>query len=170
MGRLARLDYIRLDTAMFVADVLYHEFKDPAYAPHPLLRRLVAFFFQAEDGIRDLTVTGVQTCALPICPLPRRLASGFGPPTAGLAGGARDGARPRGRAARTRRGGDRPVAGQCAAAGRVGGWGGARRAHGHAAQARPLRRADLSLRRGPRPRPEGRRGGGPDVVLAIGPR
>src|SRR2546430_1721786 len=25
-----------------------------------------AFFFQAEDGIRDLTVTGVQTCALPI--------------------------------------------------------------------------------------------------------
>src|SRR5438270_3618057 len=34
------------------------------------------FFFQAEDGIRDLTVTGVQTCALPIldrvhehCPL-----------------------------------------------------------------------------------------------------
>src|SRR2546430_4086490 len=27
---------------------------------------LVFFFFQAEDGIRDLTVTGVQTCALPI--------------------------------------------------------------------------------------------------------
>src|SRR5256886_14743971 len=27
------------------------------------------FFFQAEDGIRDLTVTGVQTCALPISAL-----------------------------------------------------------------------------------------------------
>src|SRR2546430_3585907 len=27
---------------------------------------LFVFFFQAEDGIRDLTVTGVQTCALPI--------------------------------------------------------------------------------------------------------
>src|SRR2546430_13565746 len=27
---------------------------------------IVCFFFQAEDGIRDLTVTGVQTCALPI--------------------------------------------------------------------------------------------------------
>src|SRR2546430_5542160 len=26
----------------------------------------MCFFFQAEDGIRDLTVTGVQTCALPI--------------------------------------------------------------------------------------------------------
>src|SRR5205823_13299002 len=25
------------------------------------------FFFQAEDGIRDKLVTGVQTCALPIC-------------------------------------------------------------------------------------------------------
>src|SRR5256886_9555437 len=29
-------------------------------------RQFVFFFFQAEDGIRDLTVTGVQTCALPI--------------------------------------------------------------------------------------------------------
>src|SRR3989442_15590457 len=27
----------------------------------------VYFFFQAEDGIRDADVTGVQTCALPIC-------------------------------------------------------------------------------------------------------
>src|SRR5690606_39778659 len=26
------------------------------------------FFFQAEDGIRDFHVTGVQTCALPISP------------------------------------------------------------------------------------------------------
>ena len=42
---------------------------------------LLFFFFQAEDGIRDHCVTGVQTCALPIymnsldektkCPLPR---------------------------------------------------------------------------------------------------
>src|SRR5206468_7349011 len=29
-------------------------------------RRSFIFFFQAEDGIRDLIVTGVQTCALPI--------------------------------------------------------------------------------------------------------
>src|SRR5262249_56073632 len=28
------------------------------------------FFFQAEDGIRDWSVTGVQTCALPICGTP----------------------------------------------------------------------------------------------------
>src|SRR5256886_16690106 len=30
------------------------------------LNSIFFFFFQAEDGIRDLTVTGVQTCALPI--------------------------------------------------------------------------------------------------------
>ena len=30
------------------------------------------FFFQAEDGIRDYKVTGVQTCALPICINPGR--------------------------------------------------------------------------------------------------
>src|SRR5207302_5376608 len=29
------------------------------------------FFFQAEDGIRDFHVTGVQTCALPICEKPK---------------------------------------------------------------------------------------------------
>src|SRR5438132_4641830 len=29
---------------------------------------LFVCFFQAEDGIRDHCVTGVQTCALPICP------------------------------------------------------------------------------------------------------
>src|SRR5256885_9692762 len=30
------------------------------------LLSLICFFFQAEDGIRDYKVTGVQTCALPI--------------------------------------------------------------------------------------------------------
>src|SRR2546422_7096485 len=30
------------------------------------------FFFQAEDGIRDVAVTGVQTCALPISEAPAR--------------------------------------------------------------------------------------------------
>src|SRR5256886_6403319 len=40
---------------------------------------------QAEDGIRDLTVTGVQTCALPISAgVPRR---GDGPPRTGATGG-----------------------------------------------------------------------------------
>src|SRR2546430_4506063 len=43
-----------------------------------MCRCLFFFFFQAEDGIRDLTVTGVQTCALPIfstSPLGQRISS-----------------------------------------------------------------------------------------------
>src|SRR5262249_61348262 len=54
------------------------------------------FFFQAEDGIRDWSVTGVQTCALPISaerrahhgPLPRRvcLGAGVGPDRGGMEG------------------------------------------------------------------------------------
>ena len=35
----------------------------------------VVFFFQAEDGIRDYDVTGVQTCALPI--LEKRFINGL---------------------------------------------------------------------------------------------
>src|SRR2546421_5524865 len=35
-------------------------------SPRNCLRLSLFFFFQAEDGIRDLIVTGVQTCALPI--------------------------------------------------------------------------------------------------------
>src|SRR5205809_6953522 len=38
------------------------------------------FFFQAEDGIRDVAVTGVQTCALPIlssCPFQSRQVAGL---------------------------------------------------------------------------------------------
>src|SRR2546429_6532033 len=34
--------------------------------PQPKLVTSETFFFQAEDGIRDVAVTGVQTCALPI--------------------------------------------------------------------------------------------------------
>src|SRR2546430_8663203 len=41
--------------------------------------RVSFFFFQAEDGIRDLTVTGVQTCALPIS-LRRKIAFRVAPP------------------------------------------------------------------------------------------
>src|SRR5476651_2535307 len=35
------------------------------------------FFFQAEDGIRDIGVTGVQTCALPICRDPKSVGVAF---------------------------------------------------------------------------------------------
>src|SRR5262249_60291698 len=41
------------------------------------------FFFQAEDGIRDWSVTGVQTCALPISDHPGERRSDVGPPVDG---------------------------------------------------------------------------------------
>src|SRR2546429_6580542 len=37
---------------------------------------IFVFFFQAEDGIRDVAVTGVQTCALPILKWPVHQARG----------------------------------------------------------------------------------------------
>src|SRR3712207_8656624 len=40
---------------------------NPLLLFYALFRFLFFFFFQAEDGIRDIGVTGVQTCALPIC-------------------------------------------------------------------------------------------------------
>src|SRR3712207_8445470 len=35
-----------------------------------IILSILFFFFQAEDGIRDIGVTGVQTCALPISGIP----------------------------------------------------------------------------------------------------
>src|SRR2546429_7046839 len=42
---------------------------------------IVFFFFQAEDGIRDVAVTGVQTCALPIFAAPSLVMTKGGPAT-----------------------------------------------------------------------------------------
>src|SRR5256885_3646775 len=86
------------------------------------------FFFQAEDGIRDYKVTGVQTCALPICDVdPAYRRSGIRWPTCRYAGSTSPaGLRPRSRRGR------RPAA--ALAGGRVrrsparprtGGWWGA---------------------------------------------
>src|SRR5688572_32791963 len=52
------------------------------------------FFFQAEDGIRDLTVTGVQTCALPIWLRRQCTALSRSPPAAGRRGARQGGALP----------------------------------------------------------------------------
>jgi len=41
MGPFTLLDYIGLDTTMWVAEAIYDEYKDPLYAPPPLLRRMV---------------------------------------------------------------------------------------------------------------------------------
>ena len=42
MGPFTLLDYVGLDTTMWAAEAIYDEYKDPLYAPPPLLRRMVA--------------------------------------------------------------------------------------------------------------------------------
>src|SRR5256885_5169913 len=49
-----------------VSAVLVPEMIEAARARDAMSMPGTMFFFQAEDGIRDFTVTGVQTCALPI--------------------------------------------------------------------------------------------------------
>src|SRR5205807_6195225 len=48
----------------------------PLFFPHCSVA--LFFFFQAEDGIRDYKVTGVQTCALPISFIDRDIDMAFG--------------------------------------------------------------------------------------------
>src|SRR2546430_10175241 len=56
---------------LYLPHLAFHQFCQADY--HSLL---FFFFFQAEDGIRDLTVTGVQTCALPILSLVKEMSVG----------------------------------------------------------------------------------------------
>ena len=42
MGPLALSDLVGLDTLMSVAEVMFDEYKEPLYAPPPLLRRMVS--------------------------------------------------------------------------------------------------------------------------------
>src|SRR5438046_6381313 len=67
------------------------------------------FFFQAEDGIRDWSVTGVQTCALPIS---HRFAAGLRP-AQGETAGACSSDRRGGCGGGSARGGNAPVAARC---------------------------------------------------------
>src|SRR3712207_7878139 len=53
--------------------MLFRALKDYVRIPSEL------FFFQAEDGIRDIGVTGVQTCALPISRPRRHAIAASGP-------------------------------------------------------------------------------------------
>src|SRR5437762_4654839 len=79
----------------------------PRWQPVIFLLDIILFFFQAEDGIRDTSVTGVQTCALPICvgavgrcsSIRNRIVGGTTRPTGG-----RDGTGPAGSGAEAKTG------------------------------------------------------------------
>src|SRR5205823_5383788 len=59
------LHCIQMDTSVNAANQVVSVGADIAFDADP---KFFVFFFQAEDGIRDKLVTGVQTCALPISP------------------------------------------------------------------------------------------------------
>jgi 3-hydroxybutyryl-CoA dehydrogenase len=42
MGPFTLLDFVGLDTTYYIANIMYEEFRDPAFAPPPLLKRMVA--------------------------------------------------------------------------------------------------------------------------------
>src|SRR2546427_5997156 len=72
----------------------------------------LSFFFQAEDGIRDLTVTGVQTCALPISLLQHRVLVDVEQPEAVSRRVHLEAVAPRSHVARDREGGERRSVGR----------------------------------------------------------
>ena len=41
MGPFTLADFIGLDTTWYIANIMFEEFRDPAYAPPPLLKRMV---------------------------------------------------------------------------------------------------------------------------------
>src|SRR5256886_13122387 len=79
---LSRVLALRVETFASAQNFLRR--KPPDVPGCSLLRVRMRFFFQAEDGIRDLTVTGVQTCALPISELGARARDGPAPEGRGV--------------------------------------------------------------------------------------
>jgi 3-hydroxybutyryl-CoA dehydrogenase len=60
MGPLTLLDFVGLDTTLYIADIMDHEFKDVRYAAPPLLRRMVAAGMHGRKsgkGFYDYSVT-----------------------------------------------------------------------------------------------------------------
>ena len=50
MGPLELLDFVGVDTTLFIADVMYDEFRDPKYAAPPLLRKMVLAGFHGRKS------------------------------------------------------------------------------------------------------------------------
>src|SRR5437762_11470212 len=59
--------YVFMSYTFLINSVLYFLLFEFFFFLHDFIFFFFFFFFQAEDGIRDTSVTGVQTCALPIC-------------------------------------------------------------------------------------------------------
>ena len=59
MGPFTLLDFVGLDTTLFIADILFDEFKEPRFAAPPLLRQMVRGGVpRPQDGPRVLQLRG----------------------------------------------------------------------------------------------------------------
>lgn len=56
MGPLTLLDFVGLDTTLYIADVMYEEFKDNKYASPPLLRKMVRAGYYGRKNGRGFTI------------------------------------------------------------------------------------------------------------------
>ena len=52
MGPLALADFVGLDTTARIADIMFEEYREPRYAPPPLLRRMVTAGLQGRKSGR----------------------------------------------------------------------------------------------------------------------
>ena len=62
MGPFTLLDFVGLDTTYYIANIMFDEFREPAYAPPPLLKRMVlAGRLGRKSGRGVLQVRGVKS-------------------------------------------------------------------------------------------------------------
>ena len=52
MGPLTLLDFVGLDTTYYIANIMFDEFKEPRYAPPPLLKQMVLAGFHGRKSGR----------------------------------------------------------------------------------------------------------------------
>ena len=55
MGPFTLLDFVGLDTTYYIANIMFEEYREPAYAPPPLLKRMVLAGRLGKKSGRDLT-------------------------------------------------------------------------------------------------------------------
>ncbi len=67
MGPLALCDFVGNDTALRIAEIMFDEYREPRYAPPPLLRRVVAMGrYGRKSGMGFYDYSGDEPVALPI--------------------------------------------------------------------------------------------------------
>jgi len=62
MGPFTLLDFVGLDTTYYIANIMFEEFREPAYAPPPLLKRMVLAGLGVASRLLGRVAGGAQRC------------------------------------------------------------------------------------------------------------